>query len=266
MTDAFASKVFNIVRATRALSAPGWGTAAVKKKKGERGDSVVTEADLAIERMLQSELKKLDPTIDFVGEEYGGKRDANQLWLVDPIDGTAHYARGLPFCTTMLAYIEEGEVRLAAIYDFLTDTLYHAVTGGGAYRNMEPIHVSARSFDSAYLGWESHLAKSENLARYFKMYGCAVPFKTICSGYEFALVASGKLEGRVQFDPYGKDYDYAPGSLLVSEAGGVVANLGVHTYDYRNLDFIAANPSVFAALTEGPDATFPIFNACIIGG
>lgn len=258
MTDAFAAKVFAIVRGTRALSLPQWGTAAVKEKKGERGDSIVTEADLAVERQLADELGKLDSGVSFAGEEYGGSRDAARLWLADPIDGTAHYARGLPFCTTMLAYIEDGEVRLAAIYDFLNDALYHAVKGGGAFRNGEPIRVSERPYDSAYVGWESHLAKPENLARYFAMFGRALPFKTICAGYEFALVASGKLEGRVQFDPHGKDYDFAPGSLLVKEAGGVVANLGKRTYDYRELDFIAANPHVFAALTEGADAAFPI--------
>ena len=63
-----------------------------------------------------------------------------------------------------------------------------------------------------------------------------------------------------QWDPldYGKDYDFAPGSLLVSEAGGVVANIGKTTYDYRNLNFIASNRPVFTALTEGAGALFPI--------
>ena len=72
------------------------------------------------------------------------------------------------------------------------------------------------------------------------------------------LVATGKIEGRVNFDPWGKDYDYAAGSLLVQEAGGIVANLGKRTYDYRNYDYIAASPTMYKVLTEGPDAIFPI--------
>ena len=83
-------------------------------------------------------------------------------------------------------------------------------------------------------------------------------FKAGSSGFEFAMVASGKLDGRLCFDSYGKDYDFAPGSLLVEEAGGVVANIGSREYDYRNGNFIAANPLVFKQLTEGPDAIFPI--------
>lgn len=63
------------------------------------------------------------------------------------------------------------------------------------------------------------------------------------------MVAAGKVDGRVTFEPYGNDYDFAPGSLLVEEAGGVVRNLGSDTYDYRNTDFIAANPIIYKELT-----------------
>ncbi len=261
MDDAFASRVFDIVRNTRSLSFPGWGTAPVIGNHGDLAHQIVTEADGAVEHFLQSELAKLDPGIAFAGEEYGGSRDAERLWLADPIDGTAHFVRGLPFCTTMLAYIEGGEVKLAAIYDFVHDALYHAVAGGGAYRNGERIRVNERPMAGAYLGWESHLAKKENLERYFKIYAKTAAFKTVSAGYEFALIAEGKLEGRVQFDPHGFDYDFAPGSLLVREAGGAVANLGKRTYDYRNTDFIAANRPVFDALTRGADAAFPIADA-----
>ena len=78
------------------------------------------------------------------------------------------------------------------------------------------------------------------------------------AGYEYILVAVGKLEGRVCFNPYGEDYDYAPGSLLVSEAGGKVTNIGSTKYDFNNLNFIAANKPLYKEWTEGKDALFPI--------
>lgn len=62
------------------------------------------------------------------------------------------------------------------------------------------------------------------------------------------MVASGKLDARIQFDPWGYDYDFAAGSLLVAEAGGVVTNINSSEYDYRNLDFIAASPKVYKGL------------------
>ncbi len=72
------------------------------------------------------------------------------------------------------------------------------------------------------------------------------------------MVASGKLEGRVTLDPYGKIWDYAPGSLLVSEVGGIVTNIGKETYDYRNLNSIVTNPIIYKELTEGETAIFPV--------
>jgi fructose-1,6-bisphosphatase/inositol monophosphatase family enzyme len=80
----------------------------------------------------------------------------------------------------------------------------------------------------------------------------------VSAGYEFVLVATGKLEGRICVDAFGKDYDFAPGSLLVSEAGGIVANIGSTTYDYRNTNLIAGNKALFDDLTQGTDAIFPI--------
>ena len=81
----------------------------------------------------------------------------------------------------------------------------------------------------------------------------AVWTHVIACGYEYALVAEGKLDGRVCLDGFGGDYDYAPVSLLVSEAGGVVKNIGKDTYDYRNHDFLATNPRVYEELSNDPE-------------
>jgi len=219
---------------------------------------VVTEIDIQVEHFLRDELSKTYPNIPFVGEETGGDRSAPVKWLCDPIDGTSYYVRGLPFCTTMLALIDSGEVIFSIIYDFVNDAIFHAQRGKGAFREQEPIHVSNRSLSGSYMSWETHIDKLENLETHLELKEHSSFFKTICAGWEFAMVAMGKLDGRICFDPYGKDYDFAPGSLLVQEAGGVVANLGTTTYDYTNLDFIAANPTIFKELTEGQDAIFPI--------
>lgn len=139
------------------------------------------------------------------------------------------------------------------------DVMYHAVRGRGAYRNGKPIHVSSRPLKGSYMGWETYIDKPENLKTHLALSSTSSFFKSICAGMEFAMVAMGKLEGRVCFDPYGKDYDFAPGSLLVSEAGGIVANIGSSDYDYTDLNFIAANPVVYKELTEGPEALFPTY-------
>ncbi len=256
--SAITDQVLPLIRETRAMLLPHWGNAGVEVRKSQSPADVVTKLDMEVERFLADRLKKIDPGAEFVGEEFGGSRDAERLWLCDPIDGTAHFVRGLPFCTTMLAHIENGAVTFSVIYDFLNDILYHAERGQGAFRNNERITVSTRPQTDAYLSWDTHTDRNGNMEIFLKLREKAVLFKSVASGYEFAMVASGKLEGRVCFDPWGHDWDFAPGALLISEAGGVVANLGKRTYDYRNTDLIAANKEMFKTLTEGPGAIFPI--------
>ena len=81
---------------------------------------------------------------------------------------------------------------------------------------------------------------------------------TISAGFEMTMVAQGKWEGRITKEPFGKTWDFAPGSLLISEAGGVVTNIGKDTYDYHNLDYLMTNPVIHKELTEGVDALFPL--------
>lgn len=254
----FARDALAIIRATRASSLPHWGTAEVTARKSASAADIVTQVDLEIETYLRKEFAALDPGIGFVGEESGGDRKAARHWLVDPIDGTAHFVRGLPFCTTMAALIENGRIIFSAIYDFLNDRMYHAEAGRGAFMNDVPIHVSERPFAGAYLFYESDLAKNDNAQTYTALTQRVLMLNTLSAGFEFAMVASGKIDGRICLDPYGKDYDFAPGAFLVQEAGGIVTNIGRRDFDYRNLNFIAANRPVHVALTEGPEAIFAV--------
>ncbi len=258
MKMGYTEKVLPILREVRSLLLPYYGNAGSVVYKSASPADVVTELDVRAEEFMKERLHTLDSSIAFVGEERGGDRTAKRLWLLDPIDGTAHFIRGLPFCTTMLALIEEGEVVFSAIYDFVSDIMYSAEKGKGATMDGKPIHVSMRSLKESYLGWETHLEKEKNLLIDQALRRRCVPIKVLCAGYEFAMAACGKLEGRICLEPYGKDYDFAPGAFLVKEAGGIVANIGKTTYDYRNLDFLAVNPVVYKELTEGPDAIFPI--------
>lgn len=258
MQKTYSATILPVIRRVREMLLPHYGNVLFQDKVSGRIQDMVTALDLRVEEFLKSEFAKFYPDVAFVGEETGGNRSAERFWLVDPIDGTTHFIRGMPFCTTMVALIENGQVIFSAIYDFIADSMYSAEKGRGAFVNEIPIRVSSRPFARAYLAWETHLDNPENMRRFLRLREQCLLFKVGCSGYEFALVASGKLDGRLCFHPHGKDYDYAPGTFLVQEAGGIAANIGMRTYDYRNLEFIAANPIVFKELTEGPAAIFPI--------
>ncbi|MDP3769484.1 MAG: inositol monophosphatase [Candidatus Sungbacteria bacterium] len=256
-TTSYTKEVVPLVRSVREMLVPFYGNTEILRQKGDSAVTVVTELDIKIEEFFAEELKKRYPAIDFVGEETGGNRSAEQFWLVDPIDGTSHFVRGMPFCTTMLALIEKGEVVFSVIYDFMGDVIYVAEKGKSATMNGTAIHVSKRKLAEAYISFETDLDKEENNIICHSLRSRCVLVNTISSGFEHAMVACGKLDGRICKDPYGKDYDYAAGSLLVAEAGGCVVNIGAALYDYRNLNFIAANPVIFKELTEGDGAVFP---------
>ncbi len=240
--------VLPVVREVRKILLPEWGKAEIIDKKTTRATDILTVLDQKVERFLKEKLAEIYPDIQFVGEEDGGNREAERFWLIDPIDGTGHYMRGLPFCTVMLALIEKGVVTFSVVYDFLNDDIYWAEKGKGAYKNDTPIHVSDRDFSDSYICSESRLYKKYNQEFFGEIVKNTPYFASIDAGWEFAMVASGKLDARIQFDPWGYDFDFAPGSLLVAEAGGVVKNIGSEGFDYKNLDFIAASPKAYEGL------------------
>jgi myo-inositol-1(or 4)-monophosphatase len=158
----------------------------------------------------------------------------------------------------MLALVDSGEVVFSAIYDFLHDEMYSAEKGKGAFKNNDPIRVSERPLSSAFVSFETRVEVPENADLRNTIREMTDLVTTFSSGWEFAMVASGKIDARICKDPYGMDYDFAPGTLLVSEAGGIVRNIGSNNFDYQNLNFIASNPVVYKDLTEGKAALFPI--------
>ncbi len=245
------------LRDMRELMVSNWGKAEAIHQKDDSAWSIVTAIDIEVEKRMSLALAKKFSDIAFVGEEAGGDRNAEKFWLMDPIDGTMHYSRGMPFCTSMIALIENGHVTFSVIYDFLNDKMYHAQKGKGAFCNEEPIHVSTRDMKNALVALETktHIEKNEHTRK--RLRALTDIINTYSAGFEFVMVATGKFEARICLDPWGNDYDYAPGSLLVTEAGGVVLNLGSRTYDYRNLNFIASNKPVFEELTSGEGALFP---------
>ena len=236
-----------------------FGNAPVVHRKTDDAADVVTDLDRKTEEFLATQLRKVFPSIGFFGEEFGGNKDGERFWLCDPIDGTAHFVRGLPFCTTMLALVEHDNVTFSVIYDFVKGDFYWAGKGKGAWKNKEAIHVSGRSLKEGYISFETNFQKNEeNLKKYLALDSRTVYVQTVSAGFEFAMVASGKLDARISLDPWGGAWDFASGPLLVAEAGGVVANIGSKGYDYRNFDFIAATPVIYKELTEGENALFPI--------
>ncbi|MEK7610427.1 MAG: inositol monophosphatase [Patescibacteria group bacterium] len=216
---------------------------------------LVTKFDIDTENELKNALGKAFPDIGFYGEETGGTLNGT-FWLVDPIDGTQHFVRGLPFCSTMLALIKDGEPVFSVINLFATQEVFVAEKGKGAVCNDSALKVSSRPLIESFISFESNPSVVTNAEIRKSLKSKTWFLQTLNAGFEFAMVASGKLDGRIQLDPYGGVHDYAAGALLVREAGGVVANIGSANYDFKNFNFLATNPVVYRELTEGEGAIF----------
>ncbi len=246
-------EIIKVVRSTRELTLLHFGNVSAKAFKSDSPASAVTEIDQKVEQKLKIGLAKIMPEVSFVGEEFGGDRDSETFWLSDPIDGTGHFIRGIPFSTTMLALIDKGEVIFSVIYDFLNDDIYHAELGNGAYKNSEKISVSDRTLQQAYLFYEFKPTQvGKEIFDYLNTKSTIL--QTVSCGFQFVLLASGKADSFIVYDGYGQDYDFAAGSLLVKEAGGVVRNFKSDAYDYKNLSFIASNKTIYEELVSSEDS------------
>ena len=110
-------------------------------------NTVVTELDGWAETEIKKSLKSFDSTIGFLGEEHGAEGDTEVRWLIDPIDGTEQFIRGIPFCGTMLCLVEGKDLLVSVIYNFVTNELYWAVKGNGAWLEDKRLHISSRTLD-----------------------------------------------------------------------------------------------------------------------
>jgi myo-inositol-1(or 4)-monophosphatase len=200
------------------LAHRGFGTSATKLKGVH---DVVTEMDGEVERFIRGAIAKAYPRDAVMGEEEGGGT-GDHLWIVDPIDGTANYARGIPRYCVSIGYLERGVPTLGAIYDPSHDWLYAAARGEGAWRDGERLAVSPVADMSGAVvecGWSTRrpaTAYVELLARVFAAGGAIVRAGSGALG--LADVAAGVVEGYTEL--HINSWDCAAGIVLVKEAGG----------------------------------------------
>lgn len=227
------------------------GTRHWEKKPGDP----VSEADLAVDRLLQARLAGARPDYGWLSEETADDRvrvTRSRTWVVDPIDGTRAFVKGRPEFAVCAALVEDGEPVLGAVFNPATAEYFTAEAGGGARLNGHPIHASA------HCGLE-HLRLLAS-KRTFEHHAWlkrvpAAEFQQLNSiAYRMALVAAGRFEASVSLSEKA-DWDIAAADLIVREAGGAVTTTDGRGLRYnrphpRHDSVIAAAPGVHAALIE----------------
>lgn len=202
------------------------------RRSRKRDGSVVTDADAALQDALRQALAETWPGIALLGEESSDQEQADAwaagtggLWVLDPLDGTSNFIAGLPFFSTSLAYLEEGEPRLGVVYDPVRDELFSAGRGAGAYLGDEPLRprepgVKLRQCLAAI---DLKRLKPELATRLVT----DPPYASQRSLGSVALDWCWTAAGRFHTYLHGRQklWDFAAGYLVLTEAGGHSATL-----------------------------------------
>ncbi len=219
-------------------------------------ENLVTSSDVAVQHFLTQRLSALLPGSGFLCEEEDMADTGHEyIWIIDPIDGTANYARGNENCCISVALAHCGELIAGVVYSPWRNELYCASKGGGAFCNGTPIHVSPRSFEEGIL-FSAMSTYRKEFARIcsgiiYDIYMESNDFRrTGSAAVELCQMAAGKAE--LYFEIRLMPWDYAAAGLILQEAGGCICSFdGKFPSLYKPSLVIAANkPENMARIEE----------------
>lgn len=251
--------------ARRAASVLGeWRKRFSVREKG-RFD-LVTDADLASQRVIRDFLSSRFPDHDFLGEEDESPRtrpgpQAPPTWIVDPLDGTTNYVHDCPLFCVSIGLQVEGELVVGVVYEPSRDEMFSAARGLGAWMNEGRLQTSAAgTLEEALLatGFPPDLRGQEHTLEWWRYLSFRARSlrRTGSTALNLAYVAAGRFDGFWAFDNH--VWDVAGGVVIVREAGGLVTNVDGSTYDPFTPDALASNGPLHAVLLQtfraGPHA------------
>ena len=200
-------------------------------KKGPR--DFVTKTDKIVEKIIIEELSKSKKNYSFFTEETGkiNKKDRENIWIIDPIDGTTNFLHGIPHFAICIALKSKDEIVSGLIFDPIKDEMFYAEKDKGAFLNNQRLRVSKKlSLEDCLFSSNHEGVKYSNLNMRYS--GCAA--------LDLAYVASGRLDGF--FHNKINLWDVASGALMVKEAGGIVND--INKFDPNNIDIRASSEAI----------------------
>ncbi|MGE8547437.1 inositol monophosphatase family protein [Alcaligenes sp. Marseille-Q7550] len=218
----------------------------------------VTEVDRAAEEAIIEVLSEAYPDHGFIGEESGvrppleprGDGEPEYQWVIDPLDGTTNFIHGFPAYAISIALLHRGQAVHAVIFDTNRNEIFSASRGGGAFLNDRRVRVSGLTrYHDALIG--AHVPDSgagvKSTSPFADMLAeCAAVRRVGATVLDLAYVACGRLDGFCAVNL--KPWDLAAGSLLVTEAGGLVADFdGEQTWKETG-NVLAATPKIFTQM------------------
>ncbi len=206
-------------------------------KKGPK--DFVTRTDKQVEKILIEELSKSKKNYSFLSEEVGkiNNKDKENIWIIDPIDGTTNFLHGIPHFAISIALKTNEEIVSGLIFDPIKDEMYFSEKNKGAFLNNQRLRVSKKnSLDVCLFSSNQEGVKFSDL-------------NMRCSGsaaLDLAYVASGRYDG--YFHNKINIWDIAAGALMVEEAGGIVNDL--NKFNVNNIDIRASSSAINDKMLE----------------
>lgn len=192
--------------------------------------SPVTAIDRRCEDLIRDGLLSVFKDDGFLGEESGTQNSASgRQWIVDPLDGTRPFIRGIPTYASLIALEEAGEPVVGVMHLPMLNETYWAARGGGAFLNGTPLHVSSiRDLAHAMGSSLGHIEKrGESMgARVLELMGALDYAYGFMDSYSYGCIAAGRLDLCVNL--LDKPWDCAAGACIVTEAGGVYSDIHGH--------------------------------------
>ena len=190
-------------------------------------DSPVTEADRQCERLLTEHLRRAFPADGILAEEGTSAESATgRTWIIDPIDGTRDFVRGLPLWANLITLEQDGQVVLGVVNLPCLGWLCHAVKGEGAYRNGERLHISARTRPEESIVCANAYRYLNDLPYHTRLLDWISRFwavRGMGGAADAVILAAGGVE--VWVEPVAKPWDFGPLKIIGEEAGAVFLNL-----------------------------------------
>ena len=217
----------------------------------------VTEVDRASEQAIIDILLKAFPHHGILAEETGsthGRAGAEYQWIIDPLDGTTNFIHGMPVYAVSIALAHEGVVQHGVVYDPARDELFTASRGGGAFLDNRRLRVSRRTrIEDALIGTGFPFRKEDDMDSYLDMFKkvaerCVGLRRPGAAAIDLAYVAAGRYDGF--FERGLKPWDVAAGSLLITEAGGLVGNFTGESDFLEAGELVAGSPRIYAQLVS----------------
>ena len=215
----------------------------------------VTEVDQAAEQAIIETLLGAYPGHAILAEESGrehGSQDSDYLWIIDPLDGTTNFIHGFPVYAVSIALSFKGQIQQAVVFDPTRNDMFYASKGRGAYLNDKRIRVSKRTrMADCLISTGFPFRKGDNFKRYMAMFevmsqSCAGLRRPGSAALDLCYVAAGYCDGF--FETGLNVWDIAAGSLIITEAGGLIGNFtGESDYLYQR-ELLAASPRIYGQM------------------